>query len=194
MTTGLRIAFLRQQNESVEMQLSTHDVVKRLSADRSGQVKHGREQGHLKDRGFASPIVDEAEAAAKAKKEAMDREIEIVKKEYEEKLKKKKKATQEEEKKKSEKGKEGDKAKADEKKSEDEAAEAEHEQDEKIKAITSKHSPPAVIDDTPRIYALQKIFFQKRLDRIRNAEIAKRNRERLKSPNLFPSVPTGNPG
>lgn len=37
-------------------------------------------------------------------------------------------------------------------------------------------------------------FYQQRLDRIRNAEIAKRNRERLKNPALFPSVPTGAPG
>ena len=28
-----------------------------------------------------------------------------------------------------------------------------------IKAITSSQSPPAVIDDTPRIYALQKYVF-----------------------------------
>ena len=34
-------------------------------------------------------------------------------------------------------------------------------------------------------------FFQMRLDRIRNAEISKRNRERLKNPSVFPSVPSG---
>ena len=45
-------------------------------------------RGHLKDRGFCSPVIDEA---AK-KKEEMDREIELVKKEYEEKLAKKKKS------------------------------------------------------------------------------------------------------
>lgn len=49
-------------------------------------------QGHLKDRGFCSPVIDEAEVLAKKKKENMDREIEIVKKEYEEKLANKKKA------------------------------------------------------------------------------------------------------
>ncbi|KAL9073242.1 MAG: hypothetical protein Q9161_003074 [Pseudevernia consocians] len=46
--------------------------------------------GHLKDRGFCTPIIDEAEAAAKKKKEDMDREIELIKKEYEDKMKKKK--------------------------------------------------------------------------------------------------------
>jgi hypothetical protein len=34
-------------------------------------------------------------------------------------------------------------------------------------------------------------FYQMRIDKIRNAEIAKRNRERLKDPSLFPSAPTG---
>ena len=35
-----------------------------------------------------------------------------------------------------------------------------------------------------------RIFYQKRLDRIRNAEAARRNRERLKNPTTFPSVPS----
>ncbi|KAI4088010.1 MAG: hypothetical protein LQ344_006385 [Seirophora lacunosa] len=48
--------------------------------------------GHLKDKGFCSPIVDEAEVAAKKRKEELDREIESIKKEYEEKLKKRKKS------------------------------------------------------------------------------------------------------
>lgn len=45
-------------------------------------------QSHAKDRGFCSPIVDEAEVVARKKKEEMDREIEIIKKEYEENRKK----------------------------------------------------------------------------------------------------------
>ncbi|KAJ8059971.1 hypothetical protein OCU04_011585 [Sclerotinia nivalis] len=44
---------------------------------------------HLKDRGFATPIIDEAAIAAKKKKE-LDDEIERVKQEFEEKQKKKK--------------------------------------------------------------------------------------------------------
>lgn len=87
-------------------------------------------QGHLKDRGFASPIVDEADVAAKAKKEALDREIESIKKEYEEKLRKNK--SKKEEKKKAEKDKEEDKANAKEKKNKDEVAEAEQERDAKV--------------------------------------------------------------
>jgi len=47
--------------------------------------------GHLKDKGFASPIVDKEEEEAKKKKEEMAKAIEEVKKEYEERQKKKKK-------------------------------------------------------------------------------------------------------
>lgn len=36
-------------------------------------------------------------------------------------------------------------------------------------------------------------FFQKRLEKKRQAEMAKRNRERLQNPSFFPSVPKGNP-
>lgn len=61
---------------------------------------------HLKDKGFCSPIVDEAAVAARKKKE-MDAEIERVKKEFEEKQKKK------------EKEKEKDKKKAKDKKDDD---------------------------------------------------------------------------
>lgn len=82
-----------------------------------------------------------------------------------------------------------------------------------INALVSKGST-AASDEGPRIFALQKYrldicracryqcanlltdraFYQRRLDRIRNAEVAKRNRERLKTPTLFPSVPSGNLG
>jgi hypothetical protein len=79
-------------------------------------------KGHLKDKGFAAPIIDAAEAAAKKKKEELDREIEIIKKEYEEKMKKAEK-----------KGKEKGKDKKDKKEEEEqEAKKAEAERDEKV--------------------------------------------------------------
>lgn len=59
--------------------------------------------GHLKDRSFCAPVADEAEIAAKKRKVEIDREIEIIKQEYEEKLKKKKKDKGQKEKEKSEK-------------------------------------------------------------------------------------------
>ena len=43
--------------------------------------------GHLTDRGFCRPIVDEAEAAAQKKRQELEQEIEKVKKAYEEKQK-----------------------------------------------------------------------------------------------------------
>ncbi len=48
-------------------------------------------------------------------------------------------------------------------------------------------------DDEPRVFALQKTFYQQRIDKKKNAEIAKRNRERLQNPSLFPTVPKGLP-
>ncbi|KAF2229353.1 DUF1742-domain-containing protein [Viridothelium virens] len=144
--------------------------------------------GHLKDRGFCLPIVDEAEAAAQKKHQELEEEIEKVKKEYEE--KQKRKAEKRKEKKKEGKGKDS-KEKKEEGKSEDaEDAEDEKEKEDKIKEL-SKSEPK--VEDAPRIFALQKNFHQMRLDRIRNAELARRNRERLNNPSLFPTVPSGDP-
>ncbi|MCJ1256990.1 hypothetical protein MMC24_004815 [Lignoscripta atroalba] len=142
-------------------------------------------QGHLKDRGFCSPIVDEAEAAAKKKKEDLDREIELIRKEYEEKLKKKKAKNKDKDKKAEEKEKEK------EKEEQDDDEKAKKEQDDKIKALTNKEGSTTAIDSLPRIYALHKSFYQIRLDRIRSAEVARRNQQRLKTPSAFPSVPSG---
>ena len=81
--------------------------------------------GHLKDKGFCSPIVDAKEAAAKKKKEEMDREIELIKKEYEEKVKKRKS-------KKKDKDSDKEKDKKDEKKENDEDITTEKEKDDKV--------------------------------------------------------------
>ncbi|KAL9612118.1 MAG: hypothetical protein Q9167_003270 [Letrouitia subvulpina] len=146
--------------------------------------------GHLKDRGFCSPIIDEAEVAAKRKKEALDREIEIIKQEYEE--KKKRKQSREAQKRDEKKEKDVEKGK-NAKKSNEGDDEVEKERNSKIEALTAQASV-SLADESPRIFTLQKIFYQKRLDRIRSADIAKRNRERLKNPSLFPSVPSGDLG
>lgn len=112
--------------------------------------------------------------AAKKKKE-MDAEVERVRKEFEEKQKKKKD-------KEKEKGKDKDKDKKDDDKKEKKP------EDKKPDEVTT----PA-LDEEPRVFALQKTFYQQRVDKKRNAEIAKRNRERLQNPNLFPQVPKGFP-
>ncbi|RDL37794.1 Uncharacterized protein BP5553_05227 [Venustampulla echinocandica] len=134
--------------------------------------------GHLKDRGFCSPIIDEAAVAARKKKE-MEAEVERVKKEFEEKQKKKKEKEKEREKKEKEKSKDKDK-KDDDK---------EDNIDEEKKS--SEEPPP--VEEEPRVFALARTFFQQRIDKKRNAEIARRNRERLQNPNLFPQVPKGFP-
>lgn len=86
-------------------------------------------QGHLKDKGFASPIIDAAEAAARKKKEDMDREVELIKQEYEEKMKKEKKKKKS---KAEEKESDKDKDKEDEKKEEEDDKKAEKEKDDKV--------------------------------------------------------------
>ncbi|PWY86202.1 DUF1742-domain-containing protein [Aspergillus heteromorphus CBS 117.55] len=135
---------------------------------------------HLKDRHFCSPIVDTEAVAAKAKEEALAREIEKVKREYEEKQQRKKNSEKEKAKKDDEKKKDGE--------GEDKDKAIEKERDEKIEELKKSGS---AADDSPRVFALHKNFYQMRIDRMRNAEIARRNRQRLQDPSLFPSVPTG---
>ncbi|RFU25422.1 hypothetical protein B7463_g10905, partial [Scytalidium lignicola] len=118
---------------------------------------------HLKDKKFCSPIIDEAAVAAKKKKE-MGAEVERVRKEYEEKQKKKK----EEKEKEKEKAKEKDKDKKDEKEKDEKKS------DDK-KSGSEEPSPP---EEEPRVFALQKAFYQLRIDKKRSAEAARRNRLR----------------
>ncbi|KAF3007811.1 hypothetical protein E8E13_010511 [Curvularia kusanoi] len=117
------------------------------------------------------------------KKDELDREIEAVKKEYEERqrLKKEKRKAKDKDKDKETKAAEEEEDKKDDKAKED-----------KIKELT-KSGDAVSSEPTARIYHLNKSFYQMRLDRIRNAEIAKRNRERLQNPANFPSVPKNLP-
>ncbi|ROW00651.1 hypothetical protein VSDG_03205 [Cytospora chrysosperma] len=144
---------------------------------------------HLKDRWFCSPIIDQAAIDAKKKRE-MEEEVERVKKEYEERQRKKK------EKEESAKSKDKDKGKEDEKeKGKDK--EGENKEDDGKNANESKNEKKDETkpedEEEPRVFALHRTFYQKRLDQKRQAEMAKRNRERLQNPSFFPSVPKGNP-
>ncbi|EAT87734.1 hypothetical protein HBI56_119750 [Parastagonospora nodorum] len=144
--------------------------------------------GHLLDRGFCQPDAEEVTALeVKKKKDELDAQIEKVKKEYEEKqrLKREKRKTKEKEK---------DKAKEKEAQSKDEEEDKQDEKakEDKIKEL-SKSKEQSQTELGPRIYHLNKSFYQSRLDKLRNAEVAKRNRERLNNPANFPSVPSGNP-
>ncbi|KAL3427696.1 hypothetical protein PVAG01_01205 [Phlyctema vagabunda] len=133
---------------------------------------------HLKDRGFCNPIIDEAAVAAKKKKE-MDEEVLRVKEEFEEKQRKKKEKEKEEK----EKEKDKDKDNEDDKKKDSKDAGKEKEDTKK----TADSTP--ILEEEPRTFALQKAFYQQRLDKKRNAEIAKRNQQRLQNPGFFPQVP-----
>ncbi|KAF2692246.1 DUF1742-domain-containing protein [Lentithecium fluviatile CBS 122367] len=144
--------------------------------------------GHLSDRGFCQPDADEAAAAAaRKKKEELDREIEKVKKEFEEKqrLKREKRKA---------KDKEKDKAKdkGAKKTEEQDDKDDEKAKDDKIREL-SESKDQVQADLGPRIFTLNKNFYQQRVDRIRNAEIAKRNRERLSNPANFPKPPSNLP-
>lgn len=90
--------------------------------------------GHLKDRGFCSPIISEVEVAAKKKKkeEDLEKEIEAVKKEYEEKVKKKKKDKKKKQKEEEEEGK----SKKKESKGK-ESAKDDNDDDDNDKAVTA---------------------------------------------------------
>ncbi|KEZ40917.1 hypothetical protein SAPIO_CDS7809 [Scedosporium apiospermum] len=150
---------------------------------------------HLKDRNFCTPIIDQAAIDAKKKKE-LDEEVERVKKEYEERKKKKeeeKKKKEEEEKgkekSKDDKGKEKEKDK--DKDKDKESSEGDKKND---KSDDSKAGSPTPTAEEPRVFALHRTFYQQRVEKRRQMEIAKRNRERLQQPNYFPSVPKGLPG
>ena len=150
--------------------------------------------GHLKDKGFCTPIIDDAAVAAKKKKE-MEAEIERVKLEFEEKQKKKKEREKEKSKDNDkDKDKDTDKAtdKKDEKNVEDKVDFAAPlfqmfwTYNTQQKSDKTQTQAP---DEEPRVFALKKAFYQQRIDKKRQAEVAKRNRERFQNPNLFPQVP-----
>lgn len=125
--------------------------------------------GHLTDRNFATAqdAVDEEQLK---KQRELEQEIEAVKKEYEEKLKKKKSK------------------KKDEKSTEDD----EKEKEQKLKVLEDKKSESKT-DDGPRVFELGRHFYQMRLQKKQQANLAKKNRERLQNPAALPSVPAGDP-
>ncbi|KAJ6000722.1 hypothetical protein N7481_001131 [Penicillium waksmanii] len=138
---------------------------------------------HLQDRHFCSAIVDTDGEAAREKEKKMAEEIEKVKKEYEEKQKRKKEKKSDKDEK--DKDKEKDEKKGD---SKDSNSNDEKERDDKIDSI-KKGDSESKTDNSPRVFALHKTFYQMRIDRLRGIEMAKRNQERMKKPSLFPSVP-----
>lgn len=143
--------------------------------------------GHLTDSKFA--IAKDADDLAKKKREAeIEKEIEAVKKEFEEKMRKKL-----DRRKQKEHEKDGDKPKGEKKKEDNEDEKDERDKEEKLKELEKKKEPETAKVEGPRIFELQKSFYQMRVQKKRDAEQAKRSRERMRNPTLFPSVPSGDP-
>ncbi|RYO73810.1 hypothetical protein DL766_006087 [Monosporascus sp. MC13-8B] len=123
---------------------------------------------HLKDTKFCTPIIDHEAIAARKRREE-DEEIARLKKEYDEKQRKKKEKEAEKD-----KGKDGEKEK--DKKDESKPDKTGKEQ--------GAGTPPK--DEEPKV-----TFYQQRLNKKRQAEMAKKMRERMKEPDFFPAVPKG---
>ena len=138
--------------------------------------------GHLKDPKFAI-AKDEKDLAEKKRQEELDKEIEAVKKEFEEKMRKKLARRKQKEYEKEDKEEE-------KKKDEKEDEKEEKEKEEKLKELEKKKEPEKAALEGPRIFELHKNFFQMRLQKRRDSEMAKKNRERLRNPAAFPSVPS----
>lgn len=144
--------------------------------------------GHLKDVKFAT-AKDADDLEQKRKDAEIEAEIEAVKKEYAEKMKKKmdRKWMKEGEK----YGKDPEKEK---KKDEEEESKLEEEKAEKLKELEKKKKekePDKTKIEGPRIFELQKSFWQMRQQKKAQAANAKRNQERMRSADFFPSVPQG---
>jgi len=142
--------------------------------------------GHLADRKFAVPR-DSEDLAEKKRKEELDQEIERVQKEFEEKMRKKLARRKQKE-----YEKDGDKDKKTEEGEGDDKDEKEKQ--EKLKRLEEekqKTEPSRAKVEGPRVFELQKNFYQMRLQKKRDAELARRNRERLRNPTAFPNVPSG---
>ncbi|KAK3706752.1 hypothetical protein LTR37_012597 [Vermiconidia calcicola] len=139
--------------------------------------------GHLKDRKFAIPK-DEEDLAEKKRKEELDKEIEVVKKEFEEKMRKKLARRKQKEYEKDEKKEDKKEEKKDDEKDE-------KEKEDKLKELEKKKEPEKPAVEGPRVFELHKNFYQMRVQKKRDTEMAKKNRERLRNTGGFPSVPSG---
>ncbi|KAK1765374.1 putative upf0589 protein [Phialemonium atrogriseum] len=137
---------------------------------------------HLRDKGFCTPIIDQEAVEARKKKELED-EVARVKAEYEEKQRKKKEKEKE---KKDGEGKGKGKGKGKDTKTDDDKS-----KDGEEEGKSETKSPLA--EEEPRVFELKRTFYTQRVERKRQAEMARRNRERLQNPTFFPSVPKGLP-
>ncbi|KAK4096123.1 DUF1742-domain-containing protein [Parathielavia hyrcaniae] len=140
---------------------------------------------HLKDPAYCTPKIDQAAIEAR-KKRALEEEMERVKKEYEEKQKLKEKEA----------------AKGDKKDKADDKTDKNDKPIDDADKTVNKTEPVSTPkagegegeeEEEPRVFELKSTFYQQRLNKKRQAEIVRRNRERLRDPTFFPSVPKNLP-
>lgn len=144
---------------------------------------------HLTDRNFCGPIIDAEAAKAKRERQMAEEKAKILK-EFEEKQKKKKE--------KEEKANSKDADKDKDKSKDDDKDKKEDKSDEKKSDAAGSKEPEdsAAADEETEIraYELKRSFFDQRVKRRRQAEAAKRDRERASQPGYFPDAPTHTPG
>ncbi|KAL6692303.1 DUF1742 domain-containing protein [Trichoderma pleuroticola] len=145
---------------------------------------------HLKDRYFCAPKIDEDAIKAKREKDLAEEKDKLMK-EYQEKQRKKKEK-EKEKKKDKDKDKDKDEAKDKDKDKDKDKEKEKQETKDETEADTNGTETPKE-EDEPRVFELKSSFYQQRLQRKRQAEAAKRDRERASQPNYFPSVPTEPP-
>jgi hypothetical protein len=137
--------------------------------------------GHLTDPKFATPK-DGEDLAKKKKEEEIEKEIEALKTEFAEKMRRKLDRQHAKD------GKDGKEKKKDD---EEEKKKLEDEHELKVKELQKKKEPEKAKVEGPRIFELHKSFFQMRQQRKIQAAAAKRQQERMRSADFFPSVPKG---
>lgn len=140
---------------------------------------------HLKDTYFCTPKIDEEAIKAKREK-ALAEETEKLKKEYQEKQQKKK----DKESKKNNDDKDKDTTKGEDTNEGHNANEKEV--IEKSEGPSAGEGSAAPNEET-RLFELKSAFYRQRVQRKRQNEAAKRDRERVARPGYFPSVPSGPP-
>ncbi|PHH77406.1 hypothetical protein CDD82_3534 [Ophiocordyceps australis] len=143
---------------------------------------------HLKDSHFCIPKVDDEAIKAKRERE-LAAEVELVKKEYEERQRRNKEKEANLEK---NQDKQQDKDKEKDKEKEKDKMPA-HDKDSRA-GQEIKTDATASDQEESRVFELKSAFYQQRLDRKRQLEASKKDRERASQPNYFPSVPSNLPG
>ncbi|KAK9447129.1 VPS4-associated protein 1 [Limtongia smithiae] len=153
-------------------------------------------QTHLADRGFASPVVNAAAEAAKRRQEELEKEMELVKKEWEKRQKTKKSdrdAKAKERRNNKDNDKKAEQEELDAQKTEDRRDKGEH-REQLRKLEEQKEEAKTKAEQEQRVFHLNKDIYGMRVNNWRNIQRSKRTAELLRKPGGLPSVPMRSPG